>query len=324
MPNKMERFSRRARHVMVLAQEAAEQMRHGYIGTEHMLLGLMREEGGVAARVLRDLGLELPRVEKLVKEMTRAPERSQDVALDLSPATKRVLELAVDEARRMGHHYIGTEHLLLGLVRQSEGVAIEVLKRLGVNPVEVRRQTRRVLQEAPAQPSSPPDPEVAPKPRPSTPPHETVRSPSLPMTSQGKAYQVLAAVITRILDMVEAQKLTSAQAAEILAGLQPYLKPTTREVAKLIALSLSADVPEGRTLHMVVRDTASGAVKFELVLPLAETLDNVDVLVNAAASDYTGWLWLTDMDDHNRIEVRVEKEEAEAEPPPKEDDDANP
>jgi ATP-dependent Clp protease ATP-binding subunit ClpC len=150
----MERFTQRARRVLSLAQEEAERLRHNYIGTEHLLLGLLREEGGVAGRVLRDLGLEQRRVEELVEEMTRASARTSNTAAELSPGTKRVLELAVDEARRMGHHYIGTEHLLLGLVRQSEGVAIDVLKRLGVSPEEVRRQTRRVLQESPVQSTS--------------------------------------------------------------------------------------------------------------------------------------------------------------------------
>src|SRR5258707_3028659 len=126
-------------------------MRHAYIGTEHLLLGLMREEGGVAGRVLRDLGLDPGRVEELVERMTRAGQRTQNARLDLSPGTKKVLELAVDGARRMGHHYIGTEHLLLGMVRQNEGVAMDVLKKLGISAEQIRRQTRRVLQENPVQ-----------------------------------------------------------------------------------------------------------------------------------------------------------------------------
>ncbi len=154
MPNKMERFTQRARRVLSLAQEEAERLQHNYIGTEHLLLGLMREDGGVAGRVLRELGLEQRRVEELVERLTRASNRTSGVQLDLSPGTKKVLELAVDEARRMGHHYIGTEHLLLGLVRQSEGVAIEVLKRLGVSSEDVRKATRRVLQESPMQSQS--------------------------------------------------------------------------------------------------------------------------------------------------------------------------
>lgn len=154
MANKMERFTQRARRVLSLAQEEAERLQHGQIGTEHLLLGLMREEGGVAGRVLRDLGLEQRRVEELVNRLTDSGNRTSTGSLDLSSGTKKVLELAVDEARRMGHHYIGTEHLLLGLVRQQEGIAIEVLRRLGVSPEEVRRQTRRVLQESPLQSQS--------------------------------------------------------------------------------------------------------------------------------------------------------------------------
>lgn len=151
MPNKMERFTQRARRVLSLAQEEAERLRHHQIGTEHLLLGLMREEGGVAGRVLRDLGLDLRRVEELVTRLSTSDGPPNHSQLDLSPGTKKVLELAVDEARRMGHHYIGTEHLLLGLVRQQEGIALDVLRRLGVSPEEVRRQTSKVLQESPVQ-----------------------------------------------------------------------------------------------------------------------------------------------------------------------------
>lgn len=147
--NKMERFTQRARRVLSLAQEEAERMQHSYIGTEHLLLGLMREEGGVAGRVLSELGLDQRRVEELVERMTSSKRTAGPAQMDLSPSTKKVLELAVDEARRLGHHYIGTEHLLLGLVRQTDGVAIEVLKRLNINPEDVRRQTRRILQEDP-------------------------------------------------------------------------------------------------------------------------------------------------------------------------------
>lgn len=154
MSNKLERFTQRARRVLSLAQEEAERMKHAYIGTEHLLLGLMREEGGVAGRVLRDLGVEQRRVQEMVERLTGAGRTSGQTKIDLAPGTKRVLELAVDEARRMGHHYIGTEHLLLGLVRQNEGVAMDVLKKLGISAEQIRRQTRRVLQENPVQSQS--------------------------------------------------------------------------------------------------------------------------------------------------------------------------
>ncbi len=145
----MERFTQRARRVLSLAHQEAERMRHNYIGTEHLLLGLIREEGGVAGRVLRELGLEPDRVQEIVERLTGTGQY-RGGKLDLSPGTQQVLEYAVDEARRMGHHYIGTEHLLLGLVRYGEGVALDVLRRLGVTPEQIRRQTRRVLQESTA------------------------------------------------------------------------------------------------------------------------------------------------------------------------------
>jgi ATP-dependent Clp protease ATP-binding subunit ClpC len=130
-----------------LAHQEAERMRHNYIGTEHLLLGLIREEGGVAGRVLRELGLEADRVQEIVERLTGTGQYSGG-KLDLSPGTQEVLEFAVEEARQMGHHYIGTEHLLLGLVRYNDGVALDVLRKLGVTPEQIRRQTRRVLQES--------------------------------------------------------------------------------------------------------------------------------------------------------------------------------
>ena len=145
----MERFTQRARRVLSLAHQEAERMRHNYIGTEHLLLGLIREEGGVAGRVLRELGLDAERVQEIVERLT-GPGQYRGGKLDLSPGTQQVLEYAVEEARRMGHHYIGTEHLLLGLVRYGEGIALDVLRKLGVTPEQIRRQTRRVLQESTA------------------------------------------------------------------------------------------------------------------------------------------------------------------------------
>jgi len=154
MPDKMQRFTQRARKVLSLAQEEAERLQHGYIGTEHLLLGLMKEEGGVAGRVLRELNLDFKQVESMVESSARPGERPPFQKLDLSPGTKKVLELAVDEARRMGHHYIGTEHLLLALVRHNEGVAMDILKALDISPEQIRKQTRRVLQDSPSKSTS--------------------------------------------------------------------------------------------------------------------------------------------------------------------------
>ncbi len=149
----MERFTQRARRVLSLAHQEAERMRQSVIGTEHLLLGLIEEEGGVAGRVLRELGLEPDRVREMVERMSGFGQH-RGGKIDLAPGTQQVLEFAIEEARRMGHHYIGTEHLLLGLVRSQEGLAMEVLRKLGVTSEQIRRQTRRILQESSTSPST--------------------------------------------------------------------------------------------------------------------------------------------------------------------------
>ena len=143
----MERFTQRARRVLSLAHEEAERMRHTYIGTEHLLLGLMLEDGGIAGRVLRELGLEFDRVRDLIERMVGLGEYTTQRPT-LSPGTQKVLELAVDQARQLGHHYIGVEHLLLGIIELNEGIALDALRQLGVTPEQVRRQTHRILKES--------------------------------------------------------------------------------------------------------------------------------------------------------------------------------
>jgi len=160
----MERFTQRARRVLSLAHSEAERARQHNIGTEHLLLGLADEDGGVAGRVLRELGLETSRVREMVERVS-PPGRFAGNKIDLAPDTQQVLEFAVDEAGRLGHHYIGTEHILLALVRM-DNAAMDVLRRLGVTPDQIRRQTRRVLNESasaptpagPAQPTRPGQP----------------------------------------------------------------------------------------------------------------------------------------------------------------------
>jgi ATP-dependent Clp protease ATP-binding subunit ClpC len=147
----MERFTQRARRVLSLAHQEAERARQNNIGTEHLLMGLMEEEGGVAGRVLRDLGMDSDRMREIVERVAGSGNYTGG-KIELAPDTQQVLEYAVDEARRLGHHYIGTEHILLGLVR-GEGTAMDVLRKLGVTPDQIRRQTRRVLNESTSSPT---------------------------------------------------------------------------------------------------------------------------------------------------------------------------
>jgi len=152
MASRFERFSERARRVLSLAQEEAIRFNHNYIGTEHILLGLVRETEGVAARVLQNLGVDLGRVRQAVEFIIGKGERPvSGENIGLTPRAKKVIELAVDEARRMNHHYIGTEHLLIGLLREGEGVAAGVLESLGVTLEKVRAETQRILSQSTAQ-----------------------------------------------------------------------------------------------------------------------------------------------------------------------------
>jgi len=147
----MERFTQRARRVLSLAYQEAERMRQPMIATEHLLLGLIQEEGGIAGRVLRDLGLEPERVQEMVERLSGIGQ-TRSTKIELTTGVQEVLQLAIEEARRLGHHYIGTEHILLGLVRSSEGKAMDVLRKLGITAEQIRRQTRRVLQESSSAP----------------------------------------------------------------------------------------------------------------------------------------------------------------------------
>lgn len=142
----MERFTARARRVLSLAHQEAERLNQERVGTEHLLLGLIQEDGGVASRVMHDLGLEEDRIQDIIERLT---EKNVDkpTQIELGADTQLVLESAIEEARRMGHHYIGTEHLLLGLVNANTGLSVDVLKKLGLTSEQIRRQTRRVLQE---------------------------------------------------------------------------------------------------------------------------------------------------------------------------------
>ena len=128
-----ERFTDRARRVVVLAQEEARMLNHNYIGTEHILLGLIREGDGVAAKALESLGISLEAVRQQVEEIIGQGQQAPSGHIPFTPRAKKVLELSLREALQLGHNYIGTEHILLGLIREGEGVAAQVLVKLGAD-----------------------------------------------------------------------------------------------------------------------------------------------------------------------------------------------
>jgi hypothetical protein len=143
--DRFDKFTDRARKVLTLAQDEAQRFNHNYIGTEHFLLGLTREEEGVAARVLANMNVDLAKVRTAVEFIIGRGNQSVVGEVGLTPRAKRVIELAIDESRGLSHNYIGTEHLLLGLVREGEGIGAGVLESLGVNLDQLRHEVIRVL-----------------------------------------------------------------------------------------------------------------------------------------------------------------------------------
>ena len=144
--DRLNKFTERARKVLTLAQEEAQRFQHNYIGTEHLLLGLVREGEGVAAKVLTNLGIQLKDVRRAVEYIIGRGDRVAPGDIGLTPRAKKVIELAVDEAKLLKHQYIGTEHFLLGLVREGGGIAAGVLESMGVKLEQVHTETLKVLQ----------------------------------------------------------------------------------------------------------------------------------------------------------------------------------
>src|SRR5690242_21278796 len=140
-----ERFTDRARRVVVLAQEEARMLSHNYIGTEHILLGLIHEGEGVAAKALESLDISLEAVRAQVEEIIGQGQQAPSGHIPFTPRAKKVLELSLREALQLGHSYIGTEHILLGLIREGEGVAAQVLQKLGADLNRVRQQVIQLL-----------------------------------------------------------------------------------------------------------------------------------------------------------------------------------
>ncbi|MFC1866048.1 ATP-dependent Clp protease ATP-binding subunit [Chloroflexota bacterium] len=148
MASRFDKFSERARRVLTLAQEEAKRLNHNYIGTEHILLGLIREEEGVAARILVNMSTSLSKMRSAVEYVIGAGEKPSAGTAGLTSRAKRVIELAIDEARQLGHSYIGTEHLLLGLLREGEGVAAGVLDSFGITLERTRAEVARFLSQS--------------------------------------------------------------------------------------------------------------------------------------------------------------------------------
>ncbi len=145
----LERFTDRARKVMVMANQEALLLNHEYIGTEHILLGLIKEGTGVGANALKNLNVDLLTVRRKVERMIKArPDQAVGDELPQTPRAKRVVECAIEESRNFGHDYVGTEHLLLGLIREQDGVGAAVLTQIGLQLQQVRNEVLKLLGQA--------------------------------------------------------------------------------------------------------------------------------------------------------------------------------
>ena len=304
MANKLERFSQRARRVLQLAQEEAERLSHNYIGTEHLLLGIVREENGIAGRVLRELGAKPDRVAEMVERMTGAGKRStSERKLDLTPRTKQVIEFAVDEARKLGHSYIGTEHLLLGLMRQGDGVAIDVMRQLGLTAERVRRETLRAIQQeqpegsAPAEKGSRSAAPTTKKERPKTPALDQLATDLTALAEQGKLDPVIGREmeIERVIQVLSRRRknnpsligepgvgktaIVEGLAQRIVAGQTPELLLNKRvmqlDVGSLVAGTMYRGQFEERLKKVIEEVKSSDTILF---------IDEVHMLVGAGAA----------------------------------------
>jgi hypothetical protein len=154
----LERFTERSKRVLAFSQDEARLLGHNFIGTEHLLLGILRETDCVAAHCLRQLGVSLPVIRQMLETTIGPVDGELTKAPPFTPRSKKVLELSLREARQLGHEYIGTEHILLGLIREGEGLAVQILQSLGVAPSRVRGQVVSAINGASPASSEPPVP----------------------------------------------------------------------------------------------------------------------------------------------------------------------
>lgn len=270
MPNnKMERFTRRARRVLAFAEEEAERLQHNTIGTEHLLLGILHESHGIGSRVLRDFAIESDRLQTVIQELTASKADTASAIRELSPETKRVVELSVDEARRLGKYFIDTEHLLLALVNQSESVAIDALKRLGITAEAIRKHIYDILEGhfsllTPSSANPLEFDQVFPAPQKRV---ERLNT---------STYEVLQNVLMKILDMIATGKLPTAQGIELFNALTPDLKLAPIQQAEMISHLFEQKTIQDYTVRLTEVDSKGVKQHSETTLPLANVLHEID------------------------------------------------
>ena len=238
-----ERFTDGARQVVVFAQQEARELNHSYIGTEHLLLGLMRDAEGVAAQALRELEIRQDVVREQVTEIVGRGERPPSGHIPFTPRAKKVLELSLREALQFGHNYIGTEHILLGLVREGDGVAAHVLVDLGADLMTVRAEVVKLLREAPESQDLPGEgPEVqAPQPGRTT---RVARSSGMPVQVTSSPMR-MENINARLGEVISRLDVIAARLASIEGRLAEGRRPAARAPRKPAAPKKPKPPPAG-------------------------------------------------------------------------------
>ena len=264
MPNKRDRFTQGAWRALSLAQEEAERLHHNSIGTEHLLLGLIRVDSGVAHQVFGDLIIAYVQLSMLVAELSPMGQRTPNTAMDLSAETKHVLERAVVEARNMNHNYIGTEHLLLALVHKPDTITAEILKRLQITADDIRQGVDRVLGR-----------------------DENVLRPVVtPLASRMRTYVSRAMSgptppnieVMKILQLVEDGKITAQQSEKLLQALPPT-SASLPQSGRVQRAAAPKDDP--RQVRILLNDQRTQAVHLDFTLPVVHVQDRLANLLEA-------------------------------------------
>ncbi|MFN8372942.1 MAG: Clp protease N-terminal domain-containing protein [Anaerolineae bacterium] len=299
MSNKIERFTQQARRVLNLAQEEAVRMQHTYIDTEHLLIGLVRQRDGVAAQSLHKLGLEVANVVTAVEAINPPEPVRSHPQVELADGTKKALEYAVHEARRMGSDHVDTEHLLLGLVRQTTGNALLTFKRLGVSTENVRREVRHVLRENSLKVAAETETtETAQVPE--TSPETIIKlleqgditpEQAAQMIEQSTARRLLTIQMS-VLDLIQTGKATAQQATELIKPLHLPLSP----------LFIGVDL--ARSLRFTV--TADDGEDAEFTLTAAQFQEIAQHIISSLRAGKNGSTLNRQWTDGQHIEVEVE------------------
>jgi hypothetical protein len=292
MPDKIERFTRRARHVLTLAQEEAERMLHERITIEHLLIALLGEDAGVASRVLSDAGLTIEATRRVVLETTTTPTQEWGRPIELSDAVKRALELAVEEARTLQHRTIGTEHLLLGLLRLDDARLHELFARFKAEPTDIRANTLHKIKETSTLSDDPPGTEMLAEPA------ALEKRLDMPMLiSPEEVSHVFARLRNGGITLDEAESL-------LRQNMQPY----TMDTAFRSIMRLQAGWPtENRVVHIKLTDTRNNAPQSEIRITGKLAVMAFTRLLGNLSEGRTGVTW-TGMSEGQSAEIRIDED----------------